>query len=221
MMNWRLTIYVLLMLASAAIAAAAGLYAWRRRPARGARGLVVLMGSCTIFALTGALEAAAVGIPNKVFWSRVQYFGAMTSPVLFLIFALDYGRYSRWLTPRAILSLMIVPAIGIALAWTNDAHHLIWAGFIPGPVGDNLLIYVHGPAFWLIIAYDYTAVLIGTVILLRALRQARFVYRSQTIMVVIASLAPWLGSIIYVFDLSPVPGLDVTPLSFEIGRAHV
>jgi PAS domain S-box-containing protein len=215
-MNWRLTIYVWLMLVPAAIAAGTALYAWRRRAARGARALVALMIACLIFALTGALEAAAVGIPNKVFWSRVQYFGAMTSPVLFLIFALDYGRHARWLTPRTILGLMIVPAIGIALAWTNDAHHLIWEGFIPSPVGDNLLIYVHGPAFWLIIAYLYAAVLIGTVGLLRVLRQAHFVYRSQTIVVLIAALAPWLGSIIYVFDLSPIPGLDVTPLSFAV-----
>lgn len=215
-MNWRLTIYVWLMLVPAAIAAGTALYAWQRRAARGARALVALMIACMIFALTGALEAAAVGIPNKVFWSRVQYFGAMTSPVLFLIFALDYGRHARWLTPRTILGLMIVPAIGIALAWTNDFHHLLWVGFIPSPVGDNLLIYVHGPAFWLIIAYLYAAVLIGTVILLRALRQAHFVYRSQTIVVLMAALVPWLGSIIYVFDLSPIPGLDVTPLSFAV-----
>jgi PAS domain-containing protein len=45
------------------------------------------------------------------------------------------------------------------------------------------------------------------------------VFRRQNIILLIAVLTPWLGNVIYVFHLSPIPYLDITPFAFTISIA--
>ena len=95
-----------------------------------------------------ALEYAAVGIPGKVFWAKLEYLGVVSAPVFFLLLALEYHGSERWLSRRKLLFLAVIPLITQMLALTNEAHGLIWSNFVPSSAGQNLLIYGHGPWYY-------------------------------------------------------------------------
>lgn len=57
----------------------------------------------------------------------------------------------------------------------------------------------------------------GTFIILKTALTSREIYRSQAIGLVVSAIIPRVGNIIYVTDLSPVPGLDLTSLGFALG----
>jgi diguanylate cyclase (GGDEF)-like protein/PAS domain S-box-containing protein len=52
--------------------------------------------------------------------------------------------------------------------------------------------------------------------LVRAVVLSPELYRRQAGTLLIASMVPWIGNVIYVSGLSPVPGLELTPISFAV-----
>ncbi len=173
----------------------------------------MLLAAVSLWCLASAFEYAAVGVPLKVLCSKIEYIGVVSSPLFFLSFALEYNHYSHWLTKKHAALLSIVPLVTLGLAWTNERHGLIWSGFTPSPSGRNLLVYLHGPAYWLgVIGYDYAITVIGTILLVWATMRFPVLYRRQPVMLLTGLAVPWVGNIIYILGLSPLPGLEPTPL---------
>ncbi len=216
MMTWQFTIYAYTYLVTAAISCVVTVFCWQRRAAPAGISLCFLMAAIAEWAGAGALEMAAVGIPAKIFWSQVTYLGNTTAPVFSLIFALDYTRQTKWLTRRNLALLMAMPVLTILMAATNDSHHLLWTAFTPSSVGENILVYGHGPWFWVFVAYSYLALATSIGAFVRSAIVFRGPYRRQAGMLLLASLMPCAGNVLYVLDLSPVPGLDVTPIAFSV-----
>ena len=213
-MEWQITPYAIAYFCAGLIALGVARAAWRRRAIPYGGVLARVLFAVAEWSLAGALEMAAVGVTAKIFWSVVAYLGTVTGPVWLLLFALEYTHQTRWLTRGKVIAYLIVPLAIFALAATNDAHHLIWTTFTPAP--GNLLIYGHGVAFWILVAYSYTLLLIGFGLLVYAVARLRAPYRYQAIILVCGWLAPFVADVIYVFDLSPIPGLDPTPIAFAL-----
>jgi diguanylate cyclase (GGDEF)-like protein/PAS domain S-box-containing protein len=213
-MNYLLTPYAIAQFITAGVSMIVTIIMWQRRSLRGGWALLLLFITITEWSLCNGMEAAAVSQELKIFWSKMAYLGAQTSPVFLVLFALRYDGKIRRLNPAIIGLLFVVPVIIIILAATNEVHNWIWTSFIPGPVGSNSLIYQHGPAFWVGIAYIFTMVSFATTLLILSSVQTQRIYRFQYFIIVAASLMPWLGTLIYLFDLSPFPGLDITSISF-------
>ncbi len=213
-MSWHFNVYSVVYFMTAAVSAAVVLYAWRRRTIPEAMVLVWLMVAGGEWALAGGLEAAAVGIPAKVFWAKVGYIGAGAGPVLFLIFALAYSHPTRLLSRRGLALAWVIPIAMILLAATNEWHHLIWTDFTPGTVGDNILIYHHGVFFYIAVTYFYLIIAWSALILIRAAVRRSRLYRGQTFAVIAGAVMPLASTGLYVAGLSPVPGLDISPIGF-------
>lgn len=209
-----ITPYVLVSALAAVVAVIVAVVAWQRRAAPGGRPLVWLMVAVAIWSAGAALEYATVGIPGKIFWAKVQYLGVLSCPVFFLLLAVEYNHLDRWLTRRTIGLLFVVPAFTLILAFTNEWHGLIWPSVTPtGAPEANLALYDHGMGFWIgSVGYSYVLMAIGTGLLIRAALRFPPLYRRQSIMLVIAALGPWLVNAIYIAGLSPLPGLELTPL---------
>jgi PAS domain S-box-containing protein len=209
-----ITPYVIVSVIAAVMAAITAAVAWQRRTAPGGRPLVGLMIAVGIWSVGAALEYAAVAIPGKLFWLKLQYIGALTSPVFFLWLALEYSNRERWVTRRNLALLFSVPAVTYLVALTNERHGLIWSSVAPtGAPELNLAVYGHGFVFWLsVVGYAYALMLTGTILLLHAASQYPAPYRRQAGLVVVAALAPWAVNIVYVSGMSPVSGLELTPL---------
>jgi len=207
--------YFLAVLASAIAAAGA----WQRRSAPGGLSLFWMMAAITEWTLASLMESVAVDLGVKIFWSKLAYVGAHLSPIFFLLFALQYTNHTKWLTRRNIALLFCPPALTILLAATNEWHHLIWAGFSPGPAGTNSYIYIHGVWFWVESVYINIILLAGTLVLLRFALTSKEIYRSQSLALVAASLIPWAGFALYLIKTNPFPGLDTTAVSLALSGA--
>jgi len=217
------TPYVLVSIFAAIMPLIVATVAWQRRSAPGGQPLFGLMIAVSIWSAGAAIEYATIGIEGKVLWAKVQYLGVVSTPVFFLLLAVGYSRLDHWLTPRRVALLLVVPTITLLLAITNDWHGLIWPSVTPIDAPEaNLALYEHGPGFWLgSVGYAYLLMAVGTGLLLRATYRFPSFYRRQALMLVTAALAPWLVNIIYVAGLSPLPGLEMTPLVMVITGAII
>ncbi len=212
-MHFVLTWYAAISALAAGISAFSSAMAWRRRAIPGGTSLAMLLASVSLWSLASAFEYAAVGVPLKVLCAKIEYIGVVSSPLFFLAFALEYNHYSHWLTKKHAALLSVVPLVTLGLAWTNEKHGLIWSGFSQSHAGQNLLVYSHGPAYWIgVIGYDYTVTLIASIMLVWAMVRFPALYRRQPVMLLTGLSVPWAGNIIYTLGLSPLPGLEPTPL---------
>ncbi len=214
-MSGALVLYIGALSLTAVISAAMAFIAWRRRSTPGGLPVALLMLSVAEWSLTGALEAAAIGVPVKVLWSKVEYLGIVSTPVLFLIFALQYTHQDKWRTRRNLSLLWIVPILTLVIAWTNDWHHLLWNSFTPSPSVHNIIKYGYGPWIAVHLGYSYVMVFAGAVVLIRAIVRFPHLYRQQAGALLIGSILPLVGNVVYVFA-NPIPGLDWTPIAFAL-----
>lgn len=211
-MTFELTPYVTINAAATFIAFLAALFALQRGSRKG-KHLAAMLLAGGIWTGGAALELATIGIPGQIFWAKVQYFGALSCPVLFLTYTLEHLQMGAWLTRRNLFLLFLIPLLTTLLAFTNEWHNWIWTGFTPSPAGNNITIFSHGIAYWLFgIGYSYLLMLAGTSLLIRSIFKFPSSSRSQAILVLTGASAPWIFNGIYISGLSPFPGLEVTPL---------
>ncbi len=204
---------ILLITAIASGAVAAML--WRRRRA-GSTTLALLMTAITVWALTSALEAGAVGLSAKILCSKFEYLGSALTAILYLLFAL---RRAGWKAPRfspRALSLWLLVVFNFGVALTNDWHRLLWTGYTPSPIATNQVIYERGPLFYVLISLVFLYVLIGTIVLLRSTVQEGLVRKRQSLVVVSASLAPLAAGLLYALHPAWLGGMNVTPMGFSV-----
>ncbi|MCG2785138.1 MAG: ATP-binding protein [Anaerolineae bacterium] len=191
-------------------------YSIRHREVRGAFAFSLMMASMSAWALFLALEYSVVGIEDKILFSKLQYLGISTIGLTWFLFAYGYSR-GRNLPGKNYLWLLIFPIILLGLTFTNEAHGLLWPEIKPvSPTPGADLVYEHGPAFWASVAYNYIFLALGAVIIIRTALNAKEIYRWQMIGLVASVILPWVGNLISIAGLSPVPGLDLGPIAFVL-----
>ncbi len=210
-------VYATLLLISTIINFYLAFYSWNKRSNPNSFYFSLLMVAISIWSITGAFEMASIAISFKVFWSQISYLGIVFVGPLWLLFTLSYTAKKKWLKKKFIALLMIVPAIILLFVATNQWFGLIWPIIIPSSSQPGaLLIYVHGWGFYLNAAYTYILMFIGIILLIKSLIRSPKIYEKQIFMVLIAATIPFLANAIYISQLSPVKGLDVTPFVFTL-----
>jgi PAS domain S-box-containing protein len=216
-MTWHSTIFPLLLLINAGVALIILQTAWQRRHTRGALPFCWMVLAVSVWSFAGAMELLAIELPLKVFWSKVQYFGIVSLPILWLLFAQEYAQIGGALFHRrAFLALLwLIPVITILLALTNEWHDLIWSAITPlqtQPI--PLFRYEHGAWFWVFAVYGYAILFAGTMLLV--IGTARFSpdHRRQALILLIGAAIPWVANLAYLSGWTAAVGIDVTPIAF-------
>jgi PAS domain S-box-containing protein len=213
-MSFVVTPYVLAQSASALISVFVAAVAWRRRGAPAGLLFALMMTCVAIWTAAVSLEEAAVGVPMKVLFSKVSYLGAVNVAPLLLLFAWKFRHGDRRFGATVPL-LWIVPAGVLALAATNELHGLVWSSVtLDASSPNNLAVYGHGPAWWVLVGYDLLVVIAATVLFGRASFEARRVFARQSAIVIAAVAVVWGGLALYVAPGNPVPGFDLPAASF-------
>ena len=157
--------------------------------------LSLLMLAVAEWAFINIFELTAVGIPAKVFWSKVSYIGITSAPPLLLMFISEFVNHDRWMTRKNLLLLWLIPVVTLLMAITNEWHGLVWFSFTPGPDYEitNAILYGHGTWFWIALSYIYILISISMVMLVLALFRYRHIYRQQVVVLLIILPFTWGG----------------------------
>ncbi len=216
MLGWVVPVYIVILFIGSALLVALALVGWQRA-VMGSRQFALWALSAAVWSFFRALEALAQTPTAKVWWAKVEYLGAESLPVLFLLFALAYTRPHKPLSRRAMLALWVVPIVALVIIFTNELHGWFWSSIelTQGPTGE-IYVFKHGFAFWLTLAYNYALILAGSLLFVQAAIRSMKVYRRQSVALLVGVAVPWVANAVYIAGLSPLPGLDLTPLSFMI-----
>ena len=201
--HFSFTLLDLPLVATAAITLGLGLYALLKRRITGSGTFALVMFGVVEWSLAYALVLAGTDVTTKVFWYQAQYLGVAFIPSGWLIFALRYSRWQRWLGWRTLALLTIEPTLTLAAVWTNGQHGLVWPTVgIDVTTQPSVLDLTFGPAYWFNLVYSYALAIGGTAILAKPLMRGGRLFRRQAGALAIAAAAPVIGSAVYSLGLT-------------------
>ena len=213
-MLWTLTPSAGILFATVALCLVLAGIAWGRSAQPQWRVFPYLILGVAGWCLVSGLEASFVPLAWRVFWAKLEYLGSGSSATLLLVFAARYSGHDNWLRGARQILLWALPAVGVGLAATNELHHIIWAGFSPGPVGTSSLIYHHGPGYPAIVAWIYAYLLCACGLLVRSALRPTAGRRRQVAVILLAAAFPLTAGVLYSLGYSLVSGLNLVPVSF-------
>lgn len=216
-MNLSLLAHVAPLAVAAVLSVVLVLAALPQRASRDIRWFMVFSAGIFCWTVGYALEIAVPDLAGKIYAAKFQYLGVASVPGAWLLFTVGYASagWPRWTGAATLL----VPLLTLGLAWSNEAHGLIWSAteLRPGP-GFDLLLLEYGPWFWVHAAYSYLCLLTSAVLLARVIVVRPPLFRRQAILLLGGALAPWGGNAVYLAGISP-NSLDLTVFGFAISGA--
>ncbi|MHB0875976.1 MAG: histidine kinase N-terminal 7TM domain-containing protein [Anaerolineae bacterium] len=211
------TPYVLPHIAATLVVFVVALLAWTRRRVPGVTAFFILMVAIGLWAGGNALELASTTLPRMLFWANLEYFGIVSIPMLWFVFAMQYTGRSHMLTRRRLLLLALVPLISIVLVWTNPLHELMRYNVSVDSSGPfRFIAKSYGPWLYVELVYNYVLLLAATLVLMVALIRTHHVYRVQGALVFVGTVLPWAANLSYVIGHSPITNMDLTPPAFAL-----
>jgi PAS domain S-box-containing protein len=216
-MDLTLNTFSIALFISAIISAGVALAAYRRRRVYGAKTMFLLFLGLTIWSTAYGIETLNPSFEWHKFWTYVQFVPIPFTPVLWLLFAIQYTRQNKSPGSKILGLLFIVPVLTVIMAWTNDLHSLMWSSMKMTTLNDVALLQVEfGPYFNFYAIYSYIAIFVGIFLFLRYAIVNGRAYRGQAVAMLAAVIVFIIGNGLYLLDLLPFKGLDITPFSFTI-----
>ena len=215
-MSYQFTSNMLPLVIATLISGALSLYTWRYRRTPGVTSFSLMMLILFQWSAAYILELAATELSSKIFWIKFMFAGVVATPVAWLVFALEYTGRKAWTTRLRLLLLSILPLITMGIILTNDIHQLFWTSASLAHEGGFLLLNTgNGPWFWVHAAYTYALIMIGLVLVVRALLRWPAQYRGQMVWILLATLTPLIANAITIFKILPIL-IDLTPFAFTV-----
>ena len=213
-MNFEYSFYGIIPLLSSFIVLILAINCYRKLSSRLHLIFVFLSISVFFWCFGSAMVFFTNDMGMNIFWNKISYIGAAFTPSLWLIIVLEYKKN---LKPHYIGFLMVLPVIIVITAFTNEWHGLLWSNIVQIPNSSGLiLIYEHGPFFWVTIFYSFIVSLIGILFLIRMFIDSLPTYRPQIFILMLSGLTPIIFSVIYVTHFIPAIGLDTTSFGVSI-----
>jgi PAS domain-containing protein len=190
---------------------------WKHRKSSMGKALILLMIADAFWAFFAGINANSTTLYTNRMLTIISYPGILCVPIFFFIFVLTFTGREDWLSKRNLVLLWVVPVAIYFLVLTNEIHHIHWSYLIPDPqLGESLIHYGYGPSYYVMVIYMYGLVFIASLMLLEVAFKYRNDFKLQALAILIGIPLNWAGSIIYIFNLTPWPGLDHTPVFFSL-----
>ncbi|MDR5674717.1 histidine kinase N-terminal 7TM domain-containing protein [Halalkaliarchaeum sp. AArc-GB] len=216
-MGWTISPFAVIVFGSSVVALAVGVAALRQRPDPIAWPLAALMFAAAAWALPHGVALGYSSVEQVAFWHQLRYPGTVLAPVAYLVVALRYAGYERWLSRRSYALLSIVPAITITAVWTNPSHGLFWESLSIATVGGaSVLVPEFGPLYWISLGYLYSITVLGLVVYAIAIARSGSVYRKQAVLLFVAAFVPLATNVAMNFGMGPEPTVDLTTTALAV-----
>jgi len=174
--------------------------------------------STAIWALFTFFELISKTIEYKQFWFILIYVSCYATLMFFLAFSLEYSQFYKYLAKRYFI-IIAIPVLFIVLAVsTNHFHHLWWTNVAIDSI-SGFAIFNNGILYYLHVAYAYTLFLASIIVLMMGTYNNKGRIRGLFFMIIGAGILAIMGNIIFVFNFSPIPYFDWTPLCFIFAGA--
>ncbi|WP_370675358.1 diguanylate cyclase [Pleomorphomonas sp. PLEO] len=180
---------------------------------------LMLMASGCWWAVSAFFDVSASDPAAKIFYSELAWYGIITTPISWMLFMTAYIRGSD--LPNASLHTGFAIAAGLlvlAIAMTNDLHHLIYVAVTPDPTPayPHQLLYQHGPVFFAAMIAIYFFMSLTAIRTIWAAIHAPQVHRAQFIGLLVSAMVPWVANAAYNLAGIRILGFDPTPLAYVV-----
>ncbi|MBG7610492.1 MAG: diguanylate cyclase [Anaerolineae bacterium] len=216
MSEYQFSLFSILPFSTALYAAVLCVLAWRRRTEPGSSLLAWLMFAVMVWSLAFGLQTASIKSSQTIVWSKIAFVGIQSIAPIFTFLVRDYPPKKQIVHPRKLGLVWIIPLISIYLVFTNENHGWIWQAFAPNPTSETQILFIYAFWYWISTAYAFLLVLIGTYYFIRRAIQLAKNDRSQAIILLLASLIPWVAIIFYLLQIAPINIQALLPLVFVI-----
>jgi PAS domain S-box-containing protein len=193
----------------------AGAYgAWQRRQTRSAIPLLLLMAGNGLWAFAQGTRISVSDMSWQMEWFRIQWIASILAPNLWFAFLMSFIGFDHWLR-RWRLALLLEPLLASMLVMSNDALRLLWTLSPEIHKSSDLIVYYwpRGMFYPVVVVYSYALFMSSLLLLIRAIWQAKGLYRQQLILIFVGVLIPLVGNMAQV--IAPVSKLfDITTVLF-------
>ena len=190
------------------------------RPASRAFGLLAAI--LGLWSMGMVLRVLSTSMATKQVVHVAMYACIYATPLLFLVFAVRYSGYDRWLSSRSVGSLAVVPAVGWLALLTNPTHHLFYERvWLDASTGTPVLASEVAAPFWVFAGYNWLLFLVGSVLLAHAALDAHPRYRPSAGVLLVGVAIPLAANVGYLLGVKPHPHLDPTPVFLAIGSLPI
>ena len=220
-MSFQYSPYAIPLFLAAALCGALAFYSLRQRQHAEARTFGLMVLALGWWSLCYGLHICGANLETQYFFNSIKYLGVIAVPPLWLVLALQYTEHDQFLTRRN-LALIFLPAVillSVMLTnrWTGLWWPRVWLGQFNGyPVFRR----THGLFYYIHALFGYLYIVLGLVLYIRFYRRTAAIYRSQSMLMVIAAGIPLGASALTQLGFSPLPwGMD--PFFFVISSGLI
>lgn len=185
-----------------------------RQETNGKWYFVSFLFSASLWSVGSAFQISSESLAGQIFWSKIQYLGITTLPILWCLFISRFTDTFAWLQPIRYW-LFVVPLATIAVVFSNELHLWFWPSVRLDTSGVFPVAWF-GHGFWfsfIHIPYSNFFTLFSIVMLVTAFRQASAQQKAGLVSLTIAIIIPLVALSLF---LTNTFALDFTPVSFVL-----
>ncbi|MCQ1537169.1 PAS domain S-box protein [Methanosarcina sp. KYL-1] len=186
------------------------------RKVRFARYFILTMLCMADWSIFFAGELGYVDAKFKFFSTCLSYPGNAFVSTMWFLFAAEYCGVALKFIRRFEKAFFILPTLAVLAIFTNSFHWLYYSSYsLDTSVAFPIIIYDHGPLFWIIFVYFFSGTLLGILFFIRKFAYSG-VYPIPQVGIVVGVLLPLIGTLLYLGDVGPFAFIDPTPFLFTI-----
>lgn len=183
---------------------------------------VAVMASFVIWTSGEFIANMGTTVAWQVGFQRLVYLGVICATTSWLLFAICFSGFDRWLGKRLLMVLLVIPVSSIIMVMTLGQHQLLYtSAALIERNGYLVLDLGYGVGFWLHLICAHLFTLGGSFLLLNTSMKQPQVYRGQSLLIGIAALMPVVPNMMYVAGIDLAGGFDPTSLFFVISAILV
>ncbi len=171
----------------------------------------LLMGSAAAWAILYALDLLTASLPLKILFHILRFLVLPFIAVIELWLVISYVKKTEWLRRDWAAAVLLIPVAAAILGITSPLHSLFRYNFsinTSGPV--PVLQYTDSPLYTVYILYSLALLVLAILILIVESRKRGTLREEQTILLLIALAFPTVVNYLYVFGMTPLPGVNLT-----------
>ena len=217
MNSWQFTNMAWLYAAAVLISLLLAYKAMKMRPVRGALTFSLLSLFNSLWSLSHLLGFFNRNLEWKLVLLRFEYLGILGSALLWFIFILAYTDSRKFLRSKVLFVIVLISVIAFFEALFFQTNHVLYKSYGLIQKGEFVRLYKdYGIGFYLIMTYCYLLAVVGTIILLNAVKRMPEQFRAQVLYIAASIFLIIAVNFFYVSGFSPVTDYDFTSVTFAL-----